>query len=1352
MSEIIKIGNPFRRSQGKHIQIAPGQTIEEICKDNIEGDIRFDCECVTAIDGRIIEIPERKTRKLKEGEYLLIVPKVAGGDDGKSIVNAISMIALFAVAGPLANQLAISFGVASATGYALFYVATVVGGGMLVNSLQPHPKKPSSGFIDDEQSQSFGWNPATVQRQGIPVARFYGLNKMFGNVIAAHTEKESDTFEMTTITEIFYYDRWGERTPNKYGAYFSTTSTSQGRTSFDPRKVNLYTLFCLGMGPMREAVVLDSIKLNEQQIANLSNVFYEERVGDLSQQRISYFDKTKLEVVPGRLVVNGTPVIYTTSNGNFNDLEIELAFPKGLYDASGGDLANYTVNVTVEIKKTTSSTWTLLADGVNITDNVGDKVIETYTTVDTFAVEFGSNYDIRVTKNTAERDDIKYGDDLFLDKVRELIDWQFTYPRRALVGIKALATDQLSGSIRFSCLSRGLYVRQYSNSLGGAIGYSNNPADVIADILTQPVYSGAHSPWLDLKLLLNFEGADAATTMVDDSPKGHEATFGGGAELDTAIKKFGSASGLLDGVDSYWSFANDGNSFGMFNNLVEDWTLDFYIAMGDHVGAEALFGQYLDADNRTYLEHLHGTGFTLSVRINTVEIISITGIGEIADNDLHHIAICKVGAEVGIYKDGTQIGYALMASAAEYVYDETDFMIGQNGNAGLYTYANYDHFRIQKYNVFSAAPVVGLTDTITQPAAAYTDPGNSYSVARYDGYNPSKLLTADFEDLADWCDDAEVNPVNNIIDTISLATEAVIVTRSQNNYKVDDKILFRNIDTNGMVEIADETTADITKVYNEYTFTINLDTSGYTALSFNLQLSILFNGLDGSTDFIDSSGYSRIITAVGTAQLDTANKKFGASSGLFDGDSDNLTLADNAAWDITTYTNYTVEFFVKHTDHIGSEIYASHFEDVDNYWALWHLHGSGLIFTLVSGSVTEINLQTAYEIEDTAWHHIALIKLANVYYIYVDGIMRNNVTDAFSDTFAGLLYIGQLGNDSGWFDGNIDRLHIYTSNIFGVAGGSSFTVPVDEDLILPTVEIFKPRFSFNGGFDTETNMWEAALKVCELCRCVPFWDGDTIRLAIDKAGSSVYAFTMGNIIKDSFKQRFIPTAERASEIEVHYRDASQDYERQPFTLVNDSIGNVSNKIRLDLFGITDTDMANRLADFKLLQNLNIKNFAIWNSEIDAIACTIGDIVDVQHDVTNWGSIGSGDDPYTGGGRVVFATNITNAVITIDGDMYFDDADWRGGSTAYKILLKTSDDATPESKTITGITESTVVGGTFDITVSGTFTANPKKDDIWAAGVATYETKEYRIVNMRQTSEQRVEITAVEYNSAIYVND
>ncbi|KKL94237.1 hypothetical protein LCGC14_1866690, partial [marine sediment metagenome] len=831
---------------------------------------------------------------------------------------------------------------------------------------------------------------------------------------------------------------------------------------------------------------------------------------------------------------------------------------------------------------------------------------------------------------------------------------------------------------------------------------------------------------------------------------------------------------------------------------------------------------------------------------------------EIADLNWHHIAVCKVGADFGLYLDGTQVAYDLIVDTDTDVYDG-DLFVGQSGLDASWFDGHIDHLRIIKSNIFGAAPVVGLTDTITEPAAEYTDPGNSYAVSRYDGYNPSKLFTADFEELATWCDEPRINPVNFGIASISQAVYAVVVTTSNHNLKVGDTILFRGAGSAGMVELIDGTTAEILSVTNDTTFTIDLDTSAFSAYTgVEPLLLVHFDGVAGSTDFTDEVG-THTITTIGDTVVDGNIKKFGSGSGRFEGSNDALSIPDHADWDVVgdNTDNRTIDLWVRHGSLIGSQVYVSQVEDATNYWGLIlsAITDNAVRFFVVSGGVTIISLVTPVNtIAVGTWYHIALCKVANEYGIYVNGVQLAYVQDGSEDIFADKLHIGSWYTIAGGYEselkGYIDELCVMDSNRFNAAPNigktDTITVPMAPLVIgVGTIEKYQPRFAFNGIFDTNTNMWEAALSVCELCRCVPFWDGDIIRLAIDKAGSSVYAFTMGNILKDSFKQKFIPMAERASEIEVHYRDAAKDYTRMPFTLVNDDIGNPTSKTRLDLFGITDTDMANYLADFKLSQNLNLKKIATIGTEIESIVCTIGDIVDIQHDITNWGNIGSGDDSYTGGGRIVAArrevheelvtnwnflnwaggdpddwtitgevgndpevsevgagqahggsgsgmcniytsagvltgvrqdivtvsgqayiailtidnivaggvrlnisqipfsvgktytttgvktfnftatrtdpnvqilrngvTDVTisgfsikavnatstnaNEVITINGDIYFDDADWQGGSTTYKLLVKSASDAVPESRTIIGVTESSVAGGTFDI--------------------------------------------------------
>jgi hypothetical protein len=180
-----------------------------------------------------------------------------------------------------------------------------------------------------------------------------------------------------------------------------------------------------------------------------------------------------------------------------------------------------------------------LVDYVTITAAQASQIRRTYKT-NGFT---RGKYDIRITNLSADQTSSRYGDDMYLSSVREVYEDDFTHPRHALVGLKALATDQLSGSLRFSCMGEGLLVRVY-NGTSWSVQYSNNLAWVTYDIATQPVfddnlnvlrydgYNPANVDYVKFK-----EWADFCDTLVPDGKGGTEKriTFNGVFDTGTDV-------------------------------------------------------------------------------------------------------------------------------------------------------------------------------------------------------------------------------------------------------------------------------------------------------------------------------------------------------------------------------------------------------------------------------------------------------------------------------------------------------------------------------------------------------------------------------------------------------------------------------------------------------------------------------------------------------------------------------------------------------------------------------------------------------------------------------------------------
>lgn len=219
-------------------------------------------------------------------------------------------------------------------------------------------------------------------------------------------------------------------------------------------------------------------------------------------------------------------------------------------------------------------------------------------------------------------------------------------------------------------------------------------------------------------------------------------------------------------------------------------------------------------------------------------------------------------------------------------------------------------------------------------------------------------------------------------------------------------------------------------------------------LDSNTKLLLHCDGTDGSTTFTDVSDSGHTVNVTATVEVDTAFKKWGTGAALFDGDSGYFSIDDSPDWDIvgSNSTNRTIDFWVRMTDHDGDEIYIHQWESNDDRWLIYHRHGAGIFFEMMSGGVQKILVPAGGEITDSNWHHIALCKLADKYGIYKGGTQVGYIQDDDTDTFAGALEIGRHGDGTAHFDGHIDEIRIQHSNIFGAAPNAT----PDDTITVPT--------------------------------------------------------------------------------------------------------------------------------------------------------------------------------------------------------------------------------------------------------------------------------------------------------------
>jgi hypothetical protein len=156
-----------------------------------------------------------------------------------------------------------------------------------------------------------------------------------------------------------------------------------------------------------------------------------------------------------------------------------------------------------------------------------------------------------------------------------------------------------------------------------------------------------------------------------------------------------------------------------------DMTIDMWIFFsGAPSGGQCLLGQFEDSNNYWRLFHTGGSSLRLQVNSGGSTIIDTSaGASSFAATTWHHVAVCKVGTEYGIYADGTQVAFVDDASTDSFT---GDLVFGGHSDVGGDWFpGRFDEMRIYHGNPFSAAPNSTPDDTITVPTAEHTSDANT---------------------------------------------------------------------------------------------------------------------------------------------------------------------------------------------------------------------------------------------------------------------------------------------------------------------------------------------------------------------------------------------------------------------------------------------------------------------------------------------------------------------------------------------------------------------------------------------------------------------------------------------------
>lgn len=273
----------------------------------------------------------------------------------------------------------------------------------------------------------------------------------------------------------------------------------------------------------------------------------------------------------------------------------------------------------------------------------------------------------------------------------------------------------------------------------------------------------------------------------------------------------------------------------------------------------------------------------------------------------------------------------------------------------------------------------------------------------------------------------------------------------------------------------------------------------------------------------------------------------------------------------------------------------------------------------------------------------------------------------------------------------------------------------------------RPALKMNLLIDESKNLWDWANDVATSARGSVVMRGTKISCMWDQPSEPVQLFTMGNILAGSFSGEFLPLESRANAVEISFLNEAKNFEREQITVYADGFDKMdgpANPVSVQLVGITSFEQAWREGLYRLNQNKYILRTISFTADIDAIACQVGDVILVQHDVPQWGQ----------GGRILSASG---------GTLKLDHAVTLNPSASYRILIRKQDDT---------VIERTVTSGgsgeeTDTVRISGASGISPY--DVFAIGEVNKVAKPFRIQEMVRNGDLHVTMTCTEYIAELY---
>lgn len=227
---------------------------------------------------------------------------------------------------------------------------------------------------------------------------------------------------------------------------------------------------------------------------NFEGVKWDFRPGTVNQSYIAGFPAVESEISVGVELKSDNPWVKSINDSQVSAVVIRFRWPALQEMKDNGDVVGYSIQYRIDVSTDGGSFVTIATRSVTGKTNT---LYERSTRVDLPA---GNTRTIRVTRLTANQNNSRVSDAMFIGAITEVIDRKMRYPNTALLGIQFDAS-QFSNIPTVSVLAKMRKIRvpdtydpetrTYSGIWSGAfkMAYSNNPAWVTYDLIVENRFS-----------------------------------------------------------------------------------------------------------------------------------------------------------------------------------------------------------------------------------------------------------------------------------------------------------------------------------------------------------------------------------------------------------------------------------------------------------------------------------------------------------------------------------------------------------------------------------------------------------------------------------------------------------------------------------------------------------------------------------------------------------------------------------------------------------------------------------------------------------------------------------------------